>query len=156
MKIRPGLPKLDYLGGDALGRTGGRPRHEIEGQAGYFNNGLGARLSANFRTGARIDSAPAGTLRFSPLATLDLRLFANLGQRFELVSKYPALRGTSVRLEIENLFDAKSKVRNTLGEVPLSYQGDLLEPLGRTVGISLRKLFLPPRSFFRREGAAAR
>ena len=49
--IRPGLPKLDYLDGDAAGQTGGRARHQIEAQAGYFNNGLGARLSANYRTG---------------------------------------------------------------------------------------------------------
>src|ERR1044072_1226086 len=49
--IRPGLPELDYLHGDALGSSGGRPRHELEAQAGYFNNGLGARLSANWRSG---------------------------------------------------------------------------------------------------------
>ena len=51
--IRPGLPELDYLRGDALGSSGGRPRHELEAQAGYFNNGLGARLSANWRSGTR-------------------------------------------------------------------------------------------------------
>jgi len=95
-------------------------------------------------------------LRFSPLATVDLRLFANLGQRFDLVSKYPALRGSSLRFEIDNVFDAKPKVRNSLGEVPFSYQPDLLEPLGRTFKISFRKLFLPPRSFFRRQQEQAR
>jgi outer membrane receptor protein involved in Fe transport len=71
------------------------------------------------------------------------------------VSKYPAVRGTSVRLEIDNLFDAKPKVRDALGEVPLSYQPYLLEPLGRTIGISFRKLFLPRRSFFRRQQGEA-
>jgi hypothetical protein len=35
--------------------------------------------------------------------------------------------------------------------VPFSYQPDLLDPLGRTVGISIRKLFTPPPSFFRRQ-----
>ena len=32
--------------------------------------------------------------------------------------------------------------------MPFSYQSDLLDPLGRTISISFRKLFLPPRSFF--------
>jgi hypothetical protein len=154
--IRPGLSRLDYLSGDAVGQSGGRPRHEIEARAGYFNNGLGARLSANYRTGTRVDNAGADSLRFSPLATVGLRLFANLGQRFDLITKYPVLRGSSIRFEVENLFNAKPKVRNDLGVVPFSYQPDLIDPLGRTVSISFRKLFLPPRSFFRREGARSR
>ncbi len=150
--IRPGVPELDYLHGDAFGSSGGRPRHEVEAQAGWSNNGLGARLSADWRSGTRVDSAEAGSLRFSPLATFDLRLFANLGERFELVAKHPWLRGTQVRFELRNLFDSKPKVRDAAGEVPFSYQPDLLDPLGRTVGISIRKLFSPPPSFFRRQG----
>jgi hypothetical protein len=149
--IRPGLPELDYLHGDALGSTGGRPRHELEAQAGYFNNGLGARLSANWRSGTRVDSDTGDDLRFSPLATFNLRLFANLGERFDLVEKHPWLRGASVRFEVNNIFDAKPRVRNAAGLVPSSYQSDLLDPLGRTISISFRKLFLPPRGFFRRQ-----
>ena len=149
--IRPGLPDLDYLHGDALGSTGGRPRHEVEAQAGYFNNGLGARLSANWRSGTRVDSDTGDDLRFSPLATFDLRLFANLGERFDLVSKHPWLRGSSVRFEVNNIFDAKPRVRNSAGGLPIGYEPDLLDPLGRTISISFRKLFLPPRSFFRRQ-----
>ena len=148
--IRPGVPKLDYLDGDALGQGGGRPRHEVEAQAGYFNNGLGARLSANWRSGTRVSTATGDDLRFSPLATFDLRLFANLGQRLDLVARHPWLRGSSLRFEVRNLLDSKPKVRNSLGEVPFGYQADLLDPLGRTISISFRKLFLPPRGAFRR------
>ncbi len=150
--IRPALPELDYLDGDAVGQTGGRARHELEAQGGWFNNGLGARLSADWRSGTRVESATGDALRFSPLATFDLRLFANLGERFDLVSKHPWLRGASARFEVRNLLDAKPRVRNSAGEVPTSYQSDLLDPLGRTVSISLRKLFLPARGSFRREG----
>ena len=149
--IRPGVPELDYLHGDALGSTGGRPRHELEAQAGYYNNGLGARLSADWRSGTRVNSDTGDDLRFSPLATFDLRLFANLGERFDLVSKHPWLRGSSMRFEVTNIFDGKPQVRNAAGLVPSNYQADLLDPLGRTIMISFRKLFLPPRSFFRRQ-----
>ena len=37
------------------------------------------------------------------------------------------------------------------GAVPLNYQPDLLDPLGRTIMISFRKLFLPDPSWFRRQ-----
>ncbi|MBA3576899.1 MAG: TonB-dependent receptor [Sphingomonas sp.] len=152
--IRQGLPKLDYLDGDAVGQAGGRPRHDVEARAGYFNNGLGARLSANWRSGTQVGSATGDELRFSPLSTVNLRLWANAGQRPDLVAKHPWLRGTSVRFQVDNLFDSKPRVRNSLGDVPFSYQPDLLDPLGRTVSISFRKLFLPPRGSFRRnEGA---
>ena len=149
--ISPGVPELDYLDGDAVGSTGGRSRHELEAQGGYFNNGLGARVSAKWRSATRVDSASGDDLRFSPLATFNLRMFANLGERFDLVSKHPWLRGSSVRFEVNNLFNSKPKVRNASGDVPFSYQPDLLDPLGRTVSISFRKLFLPPRGAFRRQ-----
>ena len=57
---------------------------------------------------------------------------------------------TQVQFTVSNIFDAKPRVRNAAGDVPLTYQADLLDPLGRTVGITIRKLFLPPPSFFRR------
>ncbi|MFL6772298.1 MAG: TonB-dependent receptor [Sphingomicrobium sp.] len=148
--IAPGLD-LDYLHGDAAGSAGGTPRHLVEARAGYFNNGLGARLSGNYRSGTRVDSLTGDDLRFSPLATFDLRLFANPGDIPELVVKHPWLRGTQVQLNIDNIFDAKPKVRNAAGELPLTFQPDLLDPLGRTIGITIRKLFLPPPSFFRRQ-----
>jgi len=153
--IRPGIPKLDYLNGDAAGSTGGTPRHLIEAQGGYYNNGLGARVSANWRSGTHVDSSDGNDLDFSPLATFDLRLFANLGERFDLVAKHPWLRGTSLRFEVNNIFDAKPKVRDASGGVPFNYQSDFLDPRGRTLSISIRKLFLPPPSFFRRQSQPA-
>jgi hypothetical protein len=149
--IAPGAPDLDYLHGDAAGQTGGTPRHKVEAQGGYFNNGLGARLSANWRSGTRVDTLTGDNLRFSPLATFDLRLFANPGDIPEVVVKHPWLRGTQVRLEFNNIFNSRPKVRDAFANVPLNYQPDLLDPVGRTVMISFRKLFLPPPSFFRQQ-----
>jgi hypothetical protein len=141
---------LDYLDGDALNNFGGRSRHQVEVQAGWSNNGLGARLSGNWRSGTRVEGGANGDLRFAPLSTVDLRLFANLGERFDLVTRHPWLIGGSVRLEVDNLLDAKPKVRDAFGDVPFSYQQDLLDPRGRTVTLSFRKLFLPQRFRARR------
>jgi hypothetical protein len=146
--IVPGLG-LDYLHGDASGQSGGTPRHQIEAQAGWSNNGLGARLGANWRSGTRVNTLTGDDLHFSPLATFDLRLFANPGDIPEVTLKHPWLRGTQLRLEVNNLFDSKPKVRDAAGVVPLNYQGDLLDPLGRTIRISIRKLFLPSPRWFR-------
>ena len=147
--IREGLPELDLLNGSAVGNNGGRPRHELELQTGFFKNGLGARLNANWQSGTTVRGAlnPGGgatqDLRFSSLATFNLRLFANLGEQPALVRRYPWLRGTRVSLGVNNLFNASQRVTDQAGQVPLGYQSDYLNPLGRAVTISIRKLFLP-------------
>ncbi len=146
LTIADGLPKLDYLHGEAAGSNGGRPRHQVEGEAGYYNNGLGARLSANWRSATRVDT-DSGDLRFGDYSTFDLRLFANLGERFDLVSKSPFFLGSSVRFEVKNIFNARPEVTGPDGTTPPVYFPDRLEPIGRTVGISFRKLFLPTRLF---------
>jgi len=151
VQIGPGLPEIDYLHGDAAGQSGGTPRHTVEAQAGYFNNGLGARLSANWRSATRVNTLTGDDLRFSPLATFDLRLFANPGDIPELAVKHPWLRGTQVQLRVNNIFNSRPKVRDAAGVIPTSYQPDLLDPLGRTIMISFRKLFLPSPSWIRRQ-----
>lgn len=142
--IAPGVPKLDLLDGAATGSNGGTSRHQIEAQAGYNNNGLGARLSVNWRSATRVDGALGAadsTLRFGDLATADLRLFADLGQMRSLVREHPFFRGSRITLSITNLLDSKQTVRDATGMTPLRYQPDYLDPLGRAVTISFRKLF---------------
>ena len=151
VRISPTGPTLDYLDGDVADTGGSRPRHRIEADAGWFNNGLGARLSANWQSGSKVDGGESGQLDFAPLTKFNLRLFANLGERLDLVTKQPWLRGTQVRLNVENIFDAKQKVRDAAGVRPINFQPDLLDPQGRTISISIRKLFLPPPRFFRRQ-----
>ncbi len=155
--IRQGLPELNFLSGSAAsgGSGGGRARHSVEAQAGYFNNGIGLRFSANYRSATQITGGPNGDLEFEPLATFDLRLFINPGDNLALLAKHPWLRGTSIRLEAKNLLNERQRVRDNFGIVPLGYQQDLLDPIGRTVGITLRKLFIPSR-FFGRGGGAGR
>ncbi len=145
--IRPGVPVLDLLDGGALGSSGGQPRHTVDVQAGYSRNGLGARLSANWRSGTRVDASaadPNGALTFSPLATANLRLFANLGQMPGVVKDHPWLRGTRLTLAVTNLADARERVRDATGATPLAYQPGYLDPVGRAVTISFRKLFFTP------------
>jgi len=144
--IREGVPVLDLLDGSAVGGRGGQPRHEVEAQAGLFRNGFGARLTANWQSGTTIRGRPdlggtSGDLEFGDFSTVNLRLFADLGARRDWVREVPFLRGTRITLSIDNLFDSRLQVRDAAGATPLSYQPDYLDPLGRSVRLTIRKLF---------------
>jgi hypothetical protein len=144
--IRPGVPELDLLDGSAVGGRGGAPRHELQLRAGYNRNGLGARLDVDWQSATRLRADPNGApspqdLRFGDLTTVNLRLFADLGRQRSLVRAVPFFRGSRVTLSVDNLFDERLDVRNAAGEVPLGYQPDLLDPLGRSIRLSFRKLF---------------
>ncbi|MBJ7378058.1 MAG: TonB-dependent receptor, partial [Sphingobium sp.] len=147
--IAPGVPQLNLLDGDATGSSGGQPRHEIEARVGYMNNGIGARLGIDWESGTHVDGALTGTaggssrLNFGSLATANLRLFANLGQVQGLERKIPFLRGARISFNIDNIFNQRREVTDATGATPLRYQPGYLDPLGRTVSISFRKLFFP-------------
>ncbi len=146
VRIAPGLPALDLLDGDTLFDTDGSPRHEIELQAGASRDGYGGRMVARWRDGSRIDGGMSSSgpvdLSFEPLLTVDLRLFVDLSlQPIALRNEF--VRGTRVSLVVENLFDQLPRVRSADGTVPLNYQPSLLDPQGRTLRLSFRKLFFP-------------
>ncbi len=139
--IRDGLPVLDLLDGAATGSRGGQSRNEVQFQMGLFKSGMGGFLNANWKESTRINGGDdASDLSFSDLTTVNLNLFADLSSRQTWVAKYPWLKGARVSVGIDNIFDQKLDVRNGLGETPLSYQPDYLDPLGRTFRISLRKI----------------
>ena len=83
-------------------------------------------------------SSAAGDLHFGALATLDLRIFANLQNRFR--GKAWA-RGTRITLSAQNLFDTRQRVTDATGTTPYAYQRDYLDPLGRTLLLSVRRIF---------------
>ena len=142
--IRPGLPTLDLLDGSAIGARGGQPRHEIEVQTGVAYRGLGGRISGNWRSGTHVDGlsgAPSTRLDFSDYATVNLNLFANLGERMGGANAPWWARGTRVGLNVNNLFNNRPEVRDGTGAVPFNYQPAFLDPIGRSVTLSLRKLF---------------
>lgn len=72
---------------------------------------------------------------------MSLRLFADLGA-LPVAQDYRWLRGARATFSIDNLFDSRQEVRDaTVGEPPVSYQPDLLDPVGRSVKLTFRKLF---------------
>ena len=140
--LQPGQPSIDLLRGGTIG-SGGQPRHEVEVQAGLSKNGFGARLTGNWQSATRVDGVtPADDLRFSDLATLNFRLFANLGQLPSVIKNAPWLRGARVTLGVSNIFNTRQRVTDATGLTPVNYLPGYLDPLGRTIRISIRKLLV--------------
>ena len=140
--LRDGLPQLDLINGDTMAMTGGDPRHEIEAQGGIASNGIGLRASADWRDATRVRNLPgvAGSaLSFSSLVTVNLRLFANLGQQQPLVKAHPWLDGVKLTVAADNLFNARPHVTDGFGATPYIYQSSFLNPLGRTIRFNIRK-----------------
>lgn len=141
--IRPGTPSLDLLDGDALGNSGGQPRHQIDLQANATRNGLGVSMNARWQSGTTVVGSRLGDLDFDDLTTFNVRLFADLGAQ-PWARQNPWLRGSRVSLSVDNVFDSRQQVRAASGETPINFQPDYLDPLGRQVRISFRKLFFTP------------
>lgn len=143
--VRPDGPILDRLDGAAADGGGGQSRDEIEAELGASARGLGARLTANWKSATSLRAgpgSPTGDLRFSDLTKVNLRVFADLDQQKPLLSRAPWLKGSRVSLSLTNLFDARVRVRDTTGATPVGYQPANLDPVGRAIRFSFRKLFL--------------
>jgi len=142
--VTRGGPVLNLLDGAAAGGAGGQYQHEIEAQMGYTDNGFGARISADWRSATSVIGGAAGstgTLDFSAIGTLNLRLWDDFTPQRKLIERYPFLSGVRVTLSANNLFNQSISVRNSAGPTPLIYQSAYLDPTGRVISINLRKLF---------------
>ncbi|MDH7637230.1 TonB-dependent receptor [Sphingomonas oryzagri] len=140
---RPGGPMLDLLDGGTSGSGGGQPRHDVQVQLGVTNNGIGVRLTGDWQSATTVDGgtgSATGDLHFSSLATANLRLFADLGANPSLM-KHKWARGMRVTLALNNITNSRQHVRDANGDTPLSYQPAYLDPMGRTIKVSIRKLF---------------
>jgi iron complex outermembrane recepter protein len=142
--VAPGGPVLDLLGGAPVGNAGGQYQHEVEAQVGYVNDGYGARLSADWRSATTVTGGAAGstgTLDFSDVATVNLRLWDDFSQQRALITRYPGLRGVRLTLNVTNLFNQSIQVRDSAGPTPFNYQSAILDPTGRVISLNLRKVF---------------
>ena len=141
--VAAGGPVLDLLDGDAL-TGGGQPRHSANLTGGFFYGGFGTRYGLRYTGQSRLDGSglPGSTdLTFGDYVTLDLRVFADLNQRTALIKQAPFLKNTRISFAVDNVFDARQRVTDSNGDVPLRYQPFLIDPVGRTVAVELRKLF---------------
>ena len=80
------------------------------------------------------------TLLFSTLGTANLRLFADLG-RLPATHDHEWAHGLRVALQVMNLFDRRQSVQDSEGATPIAFAPGYLDPVGRTVWLTVRKAF---------------
>ncbi|MDB5693871.1 MAG: hypothetical protein JWO81_2934 [Alphaproteobacteria bacterium] len=137
LQLRPDTPTLDLLAGDSIGTW--TPRAFGYAYGGISYQGYGATFNGWYGAGRRVRGAvPAADLRFLSLFKLNIGGYLPL---HSLLQREDWTRKLQLRLDVENITDARQQVRDGNGTVPYRYQAAYQDPLGRTVTITLRKLF---------------
>ncbi|SEH12813.1 TonB-dependent Receptor Plug Domain [Sphingopyxis sp. YR583] len=137
--LRDGLAPLDRLRGDG---GAGAPRHSLSASARLSLRGVGG-LALEGRwaspTTARsdgVDRLPGTRLDFSSKTEVGVRLYADMGR----IDDGAWAKGLRLALDVDNLFDQRVRVVDRDGQTPAGFTRDELDPLGRTVKLSLRKM----------------
>lgn len=141
IQIAPRIEPLDQLDGDATSAFG-LPRHSSRLEAGMFGNGIGGRLSARYTGKTRLNGSGlpgSSDLFFDDLATINLRLFMNIGQVLRRDSGFA--KNLRLSFRADNIFDARRRVTDESGAVPINYQPFVIDSTGRFFGVDIRKLF---------------
>ena len=137
-----GATTLDALDGFVLGSSGALPEWTARLEGGLFFGGYGMRLSGRYVGSAVLrgdDATGSDDLFFGDIATFDLRLFADIGQVTGRDTGF--LDGLRVSLRADNVFDARRRVVDGTGAVPVQFEPRRLDPTGRYLGVELRKVF---------------
>jgi outer membrane receptor protein involved in Fe transport len=77
---------------------------------------------------------------FSSLATADLRIFADF-EHISATREHDWAKGTRMSLAVTNLSDQRQTVRDSYGATPVAFEPGYLDPLGRVIALTVRKLF---------------
>lgn len=143
--IAPGVPVLDQLDGDTLSSSG-LVRNNTQLEGGMFRGGYGMRVSARYTgptfiagSGALGGNPGSNDLFFDDLATVDLRVFADIGEITDTEAGF--LKGFRISLRADNIFDGRRRVTDGNGDTPIQFQPFRIDPTGRYLGVDLRKLF---------------
>jgi iron complex outermembrane recepter protein len=139
--VRDGVPILDLLNGAPSGVTGGQPRHRVNFRVLAYRSGLGASVGGTWRSATVVGGADSSSpLFFSSLTTINSQVFADL-DRMPRMKPYAWSRGMRFSLGVVNLFDKRRSVHDAAGLTPLAFEPGYLDPAGRTVSVTIRKVF---------------
>lgn len=135
MLIRRGLPVIDRLNGES-----GASRHMLNLQLGIGNRAFGAGLGASWSSPTRVTGSD-GEFRFRPPLTCNFSSFINPHQLFTRLKGNALTAGLKISFNIQNLFNGYRRVTLADGSAPVGYTHDEVDPLGRTLRLTLGKRF---------------
>ena len=138
LQLRPGTPEFDLLRGDTV-TNGGMARASGYAYGAIYYLGNGLTFDGWYGGANRVRNAdPAADLRFSPIVKLNIGAYVSL---HHFLRDQEWTRKLQLKLDVSNIGDAHQRVRDGNGRVPNRFQPDYLDATGRTVTLSLRKLF---------------
>lgn len=134
-----GIPVIDRLGGD-----GGQSRHLLSLQLTAGKRGIGASLNGNWSSSTRVRTGASdvrGGFIAKPPAIFNMSLFVEPEHVLLDAGKSPWMKDVKLSLEVQNLFNGYRRVTFGDGSVPAGYSRDEIDPLGRTMRVTIRKRF---------------
>lgn len=137
-RITPYHPVINLLGGDS-----GQSRHNLSGQITVSRSGVGGTLSGNWSSAGRLRAAgpDAMTLIFKPPVILSLSSYMEPERLWPTLKENKIFKGMRFSVDVQNLTRAYRKVFREDGSVPPGYSRDDVDPMGRTIRVSVRKKF---------------
>ena len=139
--VRDGVPGLNLLSGAPGNVTGGQPRHQVEFHTGIYQSGVGESIGGTWRSATVVGGADSSSpIFFSSLGTINAQAFADF-DRMPQMKRHAWCRGFRLSLGVVNLFDKRQSVHGAAGETPVAFEPGYLDPVGRTVSVTFRKVF---------------
>lgn len=136
---RPGVPVIDQLGG------GGQSRHLLSLHMTAGKRGIGVNVNGNWSSATRVrntaSAAREGDFRFKPPAIFNLSAFVEPEHILPGIGKSAWMKNVKLSLDIRNLLNGYRQVALGDGSVPAGYSRDEIDPLGRTIRLTIRKRF---------------
>ena len=136
---RAGVPVIDQL------RDTGQSRHLLSMQMVAAKKAFGTNVSATWSSAARLRGPGAsGALqdyRYEPPLLVNLGLYLDPEDLSSATGRSALLNDLRISFDIDNLFDSYRRATLGDGSVPPGYSRDEIDPLGRTVQLSIRKRF---------------
>ena len=139
LELKPGLPAFDLLKGDTVDGSQYHFRVAMWGWGGLSKAGNGVSFNWQYQGPSRIHGGTAKTeLRFGSRFNLDVSGFVAL---HHWLPHEDWTKKMKLTVQVVNPFDSYVHVRDANGDTPFRYQRALIDPQGRTIKITLRKLF---------------
>ena len=136
---RPGIPVIDQL------RDTGQSRHLLSMQAVAGKKAFGANVNATWSSAARLRnrglSGPQAEYRYKPPLRVNLGLFVDPEDLSPSLKRAKLLDDMRISLDVDNLFNGYRRAARGDGSVPAGYSRDEVDPVGRTLKLSVRKRF---------------
>ena len=137
--VQPGQPTVDLLNGQSITGQGGRARYEAQGTLGGSYGPIQGGIFGMWQAPTRIRSdIAASDLRFS--ARTFLALYSTIDAE-KLAARAAWAKRLTFQLNVNNILNDRIAVRDRNGTTPYRFQRAFLDPYGRIVKLSVRKLF---------------